>query len=311
MTDKSVDTIFAELAEPFRPQAIKFRAGHTFDQKGGGKRCLALAYIDARDVIDRLNEVVGRDGWYEMFRDVGSIIICRTFINLYNDPDRDKWPWREDGAGLTKMEAEKGGLSAARKRSASMWGIGLYLYSMGRTYCEYDPMKKRIPDNEIFRLRSELPKWAKPGGATKPTHEEAAEREVEQLEQRHEATPDDAARIAEIDEFAGRALDDKLRDNLTVPQRKQFSKRVRMCAVAAAKIFHEQGHDMDVPEKMAEWLRISPKDIPEHMSPQKSGITDEQLMSAAAQAAAYLTAVTERAKKAAGIVVDEDDDLPF
>ena len=39
-------------------------------------------------------------------------------------------------------------------------------------------------------------------------------------------------------------------------------------------------------------------ELPEHVSPQKSGITDDQLRSARAQAAAYLTRVRERSELA-------------
>jgi len=292
--------MLAALREPFPAEAIHWRAAKTFSGQGGTK-CIALAYLDARDVIDRMDEVFGADGWYESFTSLPPmpIVVCRIHANLYGEPDRALWPFREDGAGLTQVEAEKGGLSAARKRCAALgWGIGLYLYSLGTTFAEYDAQKKRIPPHEVQRLGNALPSWAKPGGATKPTHEEVAKREVEEGEHDIQATPEQAARLAEIGEMADKALSGKAAKPLTVPQRKELSKSIAMCATSIQKIYGVQGFEFNPAEHMAKWLGLAVADLPEHLSPQKSGITDDQLRSARAQAAAYLTRVRERSELA-------------
>lgn len=109
-----------KLKEPFAPEAISWRVGSTAPDKSKG---LALAYIDARDVMDRLDEVCGPQNWKDDYPTTGTTTICRISIKIGDD-----WVYKEDGAGSTDVEAEKGQLSDAFKRSAVKWGIGRYLY---------------------------------------------------------------------------------------------------------------------------------------------------------------------------------------
>jgi hypothetical protein len=98
-----------KLKAPFAPEHIKSRPM-------GGKK---LHYIDARNVMDRLDEVVGMDNWSNEFWFEGNRTICELTILGVT---------KMDGAGDTSIEGEKGGLSDALKRSAVMFGIGRYLY---------------------------------------------------------------------------------------------------------------------------------------------------------------------------------------
>ena len=295
--------ILAALAEPYAPRLVKWRPGKTFAAKGGGKRCIALAYIDARDVIHRFDEVVGPHRWYETFRAYGQLVICRIAVDLYNNPDispRHCWPAREDGAGMTQVAAEKGGLSSARKRAAAVWGVGLYLYSLGMTYAEYDERKKRIPDAELFRLCQELPAWAQPGGTKEPTEDEASERALNQREERHESTPADDANMAAIDEFAQRALSDHPAKPLTLPQRRDLAKSVELSVEAITRIYGVQGYEFERSRNIAEWLGVPEAGLPAELAAteKNNGLTDGQLQSARARANGFLTSVQERAKKA-------------
>ncbi len=61
---KTAAQIATELAAPFPVEAVKYRAGAVNREKN---RALALAYIDARDVQDRLDAVLGIDGWQTDF----------------------------------------------------------------------------------------------------------------------------------------------------------------------------------------------------------------------------------------------------
>lgn len=64
MSDNSVlslhldNWVVSRLAEPFPPDEVKFRVG-------GGSTI--LAYIDARQVVERLNEVVGAANWSDVY----------------------------------------------------------------------------------------------------------------------------------------------------------------------------------------------------------------------------------------------------
>ena len=50
-----------KLKEPFEPKFIKWRVGATNGDKTSG---IALAYIDSREVMKRLDEAVGYDRWH-------------------------------------------------------------------------------------------------------------------------------------------------------------------------------------------------------------------------------------------------------
>ncbi len=91
------------------------------------KKGLAAAYVTARAIQARLDEVFTPGGWKNEYRagpDGG--VICR----IYFRNEEGEWVWREDGAENTDIEAVKGGLSNALKRAGSALGIGRYLYEL-------------------------------------------------------------------------------------------------------------------------------------------------------------------------------------
>jgi hypothetical protein len=103
------------LSEPTPRDAIKQRQGP------GGRM---LDYIDARFVMDRLDDLLGPANWQNLY-DLGSNgkVSCRIGINVDGE-----WVWKSDGAGETDIEGEKGSFSDAFKRAAVHWGIGRDLY---------------------------------------------------------------------------------------------------------------------------------------------------------------------------------------
>ena len=105
-----------ELKKPFPADAISWRIGQKSKTKPKAKM---LCYIDARDVMDRLDQVCGYN-WSDSYQEVMGRIVCTITIGNQS---------RTDGAGDTDIEAEKGGLSDAFKRAAVKWGIGRYLYN--------------------------------------------------------------------------------------------------------------------------------------------------------------------------------------
>lgn len=107
------EQIVEKLKAPFHPRDVKSRKGY-----GAGKSKL-LHYIDARNVMDRLDEAVGVGNWSNSFYFDGARTICKLTVFDVT---------KEDGAGDTNIEGEKGGLSDSLKRSAVMFGIGRYLY---------------------------------------------------------------------------------------------------------------------------------------------------------------------------------------
>jgi hypothetical protein len=137
----------SRLAAPFPPEQISWRVGATNGDKTKG---LALAYIDARDVMRRLDDVVGPSGWQSEFIETPKgRVICRIGIDCGG-----RWVWKSDGAGDSDVEAEKGAISDALKRAAVHWGIGRYLYDMPATWVQIEQRGKTsvISDHEYQRL---------------------------------------------------------------------------------------------------------------------------------------------------------------
>jgi len=119
-------TVFQSLAAPFDPKAVSWRAQSVTKKNPEAPKAMALAYIDARDVMDRLDEVVGPEGWEDAYVETPlGRVICTIRIKVDGE-----WVSKSDGAGKTDVEGDKGGISDAFKRAAVKWGIGRYLYNM-------------------------------------------------------------------------------------------------------------------------------------------------------------------------------------
>lgn len=148
-----------DLKKPFAPEKISWRIGATNKEKTKG---LALAYIDARDVMERLDEVCGMDGWQTRHHDVGGgKLACE--IGILTTPDDDsvvahEWIWKSDGAGSTDVEADKGAFSDSLKRAAVQWGVGRYLYSLKSPWVALMPKGRSyvISDSEYPKLNALL-----------------------------------------------------------------------------------------------------------------------------------------------------------
>jgi Rad52/22 family double-strand break repair protein len=160
MTPEQATIRIKQLAEPFNPSIVSFRVGPTTQDKTKG---MALAYIDARDVMRRLDEVCGPENWQNDYPwSDGKRVVCRIGIKIGDD-----WVWKTDGAGDTDTEGEKGALSDAFKRSAVHWGIGRYLYDVEAVWVQIEQRGKSyiIAESEFPKLRARLPRGGKPAPA--------------------------------------------------------------------------------------------------------------------------------------------------
>lgn len=129
----------------------------TVSKKTG--KALAAAYITARAIQERLDEVFGVGGWKNEYRagpDGG--VICR----IYFRNEEGDWVWREDGAENTDIESVKGGLSGALKRAGSALGIGRYLYKLPQVWAPVDDYGK-------FKQAPSIPRQFLPPTAPRTT----------------------------------------------------------------------------------------------------------------------------------------------
>ena len=122
-----MNDLLKKLREPFRKEELEFRVGATNNDKSMG---LALAYVQARAIQNRLDELFGVDGWTVSYKEISAGFICSLSIKI-----NDRWVTKEDGAGMTEYESVKGGISNAFKRVASSgFGIGRYLYNAKKNW---------------------------------------------------------------------------------------------------------------------------------------------------------------------------------
>jgi recombination DNA repair RAD52 pathway protein len=119
--------IFEKLSRPFTIigadgkvyPAHKWRVQST---PGGAANC--VAYIDARQVSARLNEVFGVAGWSNTLIETGtSGMICEISVFI-----EGRQITKSNVGTETKVEGKKGQASDAFKRAAVHFGIGAYLH---------------------------------------------------------------------------------------------------------------------------------------------------------------------------------------
>jgi len=86
-----------------------------------GANC--VAYIDARDVQDVLDNVCEPQNWQCKYEDHKGNLFCSIGIKI-----GDSFIWKSDCGTESNIEKQKGESSDAFKRAAVMWGIGRFLY---------------------------------------------------------------------------------------------------------------------------------------------------------------------------------------
>lgn len=139
LSEVDVNAIAQALAAPFDQAEVKFKP-----QAVSGNRALAVPFVDARVIQDRLDEVLGVMGWqdsYECLPD--GAVVCRLRIRLGAE-----WITKEDVGGQSEQPDEgdrrKAAFSDALKRAAVKFGIGRYLYRLKPQWVDYDAQKRQF-----------------------------------------------------------------------------------------------------------------------------------------------------------------------
>jgi len=117
----------------------------SFSQNKPSAQC--VAYIDARQVADLLDEVVGAENWQVDYKEVGGMLLAGIGIKSDIVADENavapisEWIWKWDTGSESNIEKEKGHISDAFKRAGVQWGIGRFLYSMDIKYVDANEKK--------------------------------------------------------------------------------------------------------------------------------------------------------------------------
>lgn len=143
--------ILKALAEPFELGVVKWKP-----QVVKNGLALAVAYIDARDVQDRLDAVAGGDWESRMHVIDNGHVLCDLTVCGVTRSDVGDCDTSSD-----RVDPLKAATSDAIKRAAVSFGVARYLYALPLNWIDYDERNGR------FAREPELPAWALPEGAAR------------------------------------------------------------------------------------------------------------------------------------------------
>jgi hypothetical protein len=163
VTSRDMKEITEALAAPFQLHDVKFKPAVV-----SGNRALALAYVDARVIQDRLDEVLGVDGWQDSYKVLeDGTVVCRLRLRIGQE-----WVTKTDVGSPSEQgdsgDQRKAAFSDALKRAAVKFGVGRYLYRLRAQWVDYDGHKKQ------FTQTPKLPPFAMPRKAKAAAGAEAA-----------------------------------------------------------------------------------------------------------------------------------------
>ena len=118
-----------KLNIPTPKNEIKYRPGSTFSYNNK-KYARMLAYVDARYIQDKLDEIVGVGSWSNDFhRDEKGILFCTITIN-FERKDGAASISKTDCGTESNVEQQKGEVSDSFKRCAVHFGLARDLYNL-------------------------------------------------------------------------------------------------------------------------------------------------------------------------------------
>ena len=112
-----------------------------------GKSAQCLAYLDARDVMDLLDNTCGKAGWKSEFFVLQDRLYGMISIEVEHKHQGSIWVSKSDVGTESNTEREKGNASDAFKRAAVHWGIGRFLYRMDRVWVNVNDSKQLVDDS--------------------------------------------------------------------------------------------------------------------------------------------------------------------
>ncbi len=161
-----VNQIAQALAAPFDPAEVKFKP-----QAVSGNRALAVPFVDARVIQDRLDDVLGVMGWQDSYECLpeGSVV-CRLSIRIAGE-----WITKTDVGGQSEQPDEgdrrKAAFSDALKRAAVKFGVGRYLYRLKPQWVDYDTQKRQFARPPVLPVAKNVPHPSHPSHPSHPATE--------------------------------------------------------------------------------------------------------------------------------------------
>jgi len=165
-----ITEIMAQLSKEWDLSEIKYRPGASIMSSPDDIRVSALAYIDARMVMERLDEVVPGN-WsfsWEVVPTPDNSVVVKGRLTVLGRVAEDV------GQAAHEEEAWKAAVSDALKRCAVHFGIGRFLYFLPRVWVKGKRVGKSITFadvNDVYRTMLKAVKQKKKPAEIQGDHE--------------------------------------------------------------------------------------------------------------------------------------------
>jgi len=141
--------VLERLSEPFPEDAIEWKPQKLYP-KDNPTKALAVPYITARHVMDRLDEVVAPAGWRTDFEFIPGLKAVKMMLTVL---------------GITKCDmgfvegdddrAIKGSVSDGLKRAAVLFGVGRYLYDTEEQWVKWDNQRRWFAEEPRLKFKND------------------------------------------------------------------------------------------------------------------------------------------------------------
>ena len=193
-----------QLTKPFPEKDIEWRV-QSNGWSGDKPWAMVLAYVTARAIQDRLDEVFGAFNWKDEYKHITGGVLCSISIKDNNG----EWVSKQDGSPETQVEAFKGGISKAMVRCAVKWGIGRYLYKLPITFAECSATPQKGWNKQYDSKTKKTFYWKTPllPAMFLPDHKPKKSKEYSA-----QSLLEDKIKLIQLIEKSGQVIDDKVRN---------------------------------------------------------------------------------------------------
>lgn len=112
-----------KLKDPF---ALKWRVKSLIPDNKNPTEMVLIGYIDARQVQDRFDEVLGPHNWQDEYFECKGKQFCKIGVKI-----GEEWIWKGDSGTESFADPSKGETSDSFKRAAVHWGVNRDSYELG------------------------------------------------------------------------------------------------------------------------------------------------------------------------------------
>ncbi|WP_428067337.1 hypothetical protein [Chryseobacterium gambrini] len=132
------------------PLPLKWRVKNLIPDNKNPKQMILIGFVDARQVQDRFDKVLGAANWQDEYYECKGKQFCKIGVKIGNE-----WVWKGDSGSESFLDPGKGETSDSFKRAAVHWGINRDTYELGEiTINCVMKDEKPVPVNECGNILS-------------------------------------------------------------------------------------------------------------------------------------------------------------